>query len=198
MLTGLASLQPGGAMSQTLTPVRQELGAIVSDFHVSAVSGGIFTLRTVLEHKRGALVVFWSSMCSHCVRYDGYLNTFRARHPELGLLAIASRKGETANEVKTTIRNRALSFPVALDPGGAVARRWFTQQTPRVFLINASHILLYRGAIDNYKYPDDIEYAAYLEPAIAEFLSGRPLSRTESASFGCAIESVYYKFPKAL
>jgi hypothetical protein len=58
--------------------------------------------------------------------------------------------------------------------------------------------LLYRGAIDNYKYADDPNYAAYLEAAIREFLAGRPLTRNDTASFGCAIQSVYYNLPKQL
>jgi len=59
-------------------------------------------------------------------------------------------------------------------------------------------VLRYRGAIDNFKYPQDPEYVAYLDPAIRQFLDGKPISRTETASFGCAIQSVYYNLPKAL
>ncbi len=40
------------------------------------------------------------------------------------------------------------------------------EQTPRVFLIDGERSLLYRGAIDNFKYPGDPEYLSYLEPAI--------------------------------
>jgi hypothetical protein len=65
-------------------------------------------------------------------------------------------------------------------------------------LIDANRILLYRGAIDNYKYPDDPNYVAYLEAAIREFLAGQPLTRNDTASFGCAIQSVYYNLPKQL
>jgi hypothetical protein len=79
-----------------------------------------------------------------------------------------------------------------------VARQWFTQQTPRAFLVDSQQRLLYRGAIDNFKFPEDPGYQAYLEPAIEAFLSDRPIKRTETASFGCAIQSVYYNLPKPL
>ena len=39
--------------------------------------------------------------------------------------------------------------------------------------MDANRVLLYRGAIDNYKFPKDPEHMAYLEPAIGEFLSGK-------------------------
>jgi hypothetical protein len=59
-------------------------------------------------------------------------------------------------------------------------------------------MLLYRGAIDNFKYPGDPEYVAHLETAISEFLAGKPIRRAETSSFGCAIQSVYYTLPKHL
>ena len=89
-------------------------------------------------------------------------------------------------------------FPLLHDASGAVARQWYTQQTPRAFLIDPDKNLFYRGAIDNFKYPEDSEYQAYLEPAIASFLAGEPIARKETASFGCAIQSVYYILPKPL
>ena len=72
------------------------------------------------------------------------------------------------------------------------------QQTPRVFLLDAERRLLYRGAIDNFKYPRDPGYLPYLEPAIDDFLAGRKIRRPETASFGCPVESVYYRLPKPL
>jgi peroxiredoxin len=186
-------------VSQGLTQTAsQEIGLPVSDFCLTTISGSAVSLKMVLEGQRGAVIVFWSGVCSHCVRYDGYLGALEEQHPDLGLLVIASRSGETPEQIRAVIQERKLSFPIALDPGGLVARLWCTQQTPRAFLVDTDQILRFRGAIDNYKYPGDIEYAAYLEPAIAQFLSGRPISRTETSSFGCAIDSVYYKFPRAL
>ncbi len=143
-------------------------------------------------------MLFWSGVCSHCVRYDGYLNGFTGRHPELALVAVASRHGETPDQIRKTIGYRGLSFPILHDPGSVVAGQWFTQQTPRAFLISENRTILYRGAIDNFKYPGDPQYSEYLDPAIAEYLGGRPVTRTETAGFGCAIQSVYYILPKSL
>jgi peroxiredoxin len=144
------------------------------------------------------VVVFWSETCSHCNRYDTYLNEFTAKHPELGLVAIASRQGETVEKIRTTVSDRKLRFPILHDADGSIARQWYTQQTPRVFLLDSERHLLYRGAIDNFKYAADPEYQAYLEPAIEAYLAGRPIERSETASFGCAIQSVYYLLPKNL
>jgi peroxiredoxin len=176
----------------------QSLGDIVDDFALRNLAGEERRLSDFLRGKKGAVVIFWSGICSHCVRYDGYLNGFTALHPELGLVAVASRQGETRDQIRKSVAERRLSFPLLVDPSAAVAARWATQQTPRVFLIDTARVLLFRGAIDNYKYPDAPNHIAYLEPAIAEFLCGQTISRADTPSFGCAIQSVYYTLPKSL
>jgi hypothetical protein len=177
----------------------QQFGQALGDFSLPLVSNGkTLSLTQTLAGKKGGVVIFWSGVCSHCVRYDPVLNSFQERHPELGFLAVASRHGESLDSIKTTFGERNLKFPLVHDVGGKIAARWFTQQTPRAFLMDAQGNLLYRGAIDNFKYPEDPEFVGYLEPAIDQFLKGEPIARTETASYGCAIQSVYYILPRAL
>jgi len=176
---------------------QQKFGEPLSDFSLQSLSGPTVTLSSRLEGKRGAVVVIWSSTCSHCIRYDKYLNNFEARYPELSLTVVSARQGETLDSAKMAAAQRKLTFCIVHDPRSVVARQWFTQQTPRVFLMDANRVLLYRGAIDNYKFAGDPEYVAYLEPAIDQFLSGSAVARQETSSYGCAIQSVYYVLPKA-
>jgi peroxiredoxin len=183
----------------TLNAARpQEIGGLVADFTADRITGGALSLSTSMAGKKGAVVLFWSGVCSHCVRYDEYLNGFTSRHPDLALLGIASRQQETVEEIRKTIAARRLTFPILRDPGTKLAKLWFAQQTPRAYLVDPGLTLRYRGAIDNFKFPDDPEYIAYLEPAVDDMLSGQPVRQAETASFGCAIESVYYILPKIL
>ena len=191
-----ASKAPVSATTVTVPP--QHIGASVPTFTLPDLRGTQRTLTSFFEGKKGLVVVFWSETCSHCMRYDPYLNTFASRHPDIGLVAVASRYGEGSEQIRATAASRHLTFPILHDASGTVARQWFTQQTPRVFLLTPDLRLLYRGAIDNFKYPEDPDYQAYLEPAIDAFLAGRPIERAETASFGCAVESVYYVLPKPL
>ncbi len=178
---------------------KQKFGEPLGDFSLQNVGGGgTVTLSELMAGKRGAVVVFWSGVCSHCVRYDKYFNAFEQKYPDLAFIVLASRQGETMESVQKTIAERKLKIPMVHDPGGVTAFKWYTQQTPRAFLMDPERNLLYRGAIDNYKYPDDPEYTSYLEPAISQFLAGESVAKTETASFGCAIQSVYYILPKAL
>jgi peroxiredoxin len=176
---------------------QQKFGEPLSDFSLRSLSGETVTLSSKLERKRGAVVVIWSSTCSHCIRYDKYFNTFEERYPELSLTVVSARQGETLDSVRMAAAQRKLTFCLVHDPASSVARQWFTQQTPKAFLMDANRALLYRGAIDNYKFAGDPEYVAYLEPAIDQFLSGSAIMRQETSSYGCAIQSVYYTLPRA-
>jgi hypothetical protein len=60
------------------------------------------SLGDFLSGKRAAVVMFWSSVCSHCLRYDDYLNSFAVRHPEVGLVAVASRQGENRDQIRAS------------------------------------------------------------------------------------------------
>jgi len=183
---------------ETSAPRVQEIGGLAGPFTLPGVNGGQINLSTLLDAKKGAVVVFWSGVCSHCIRYDGYLNSFTERHPELALAVIASRAGETPEQIRKTMAERGILFPIGHDQGSVVARQWSTEQTPRAFLVDSGGVLHYRGAIDNFKYPGDPEYVGHLETAISEFLEGKPVKRAETSSFGCAIQSVYYTLPKHL
>jgi thiol-disulfide isomerase/thioredoxin len=174
----------------------QAIGSVMPDIALPLICGSSADLDNQLQRNKGLLVLFWSETCSHCLRYDPYFKSFAEKHLEIGLIAIASRQGETAERIAATVAKRGLPFPVLHDRDGAVAKQWFTQQTPRVFLLDAQRKLLYRGAIDNYLFAGDPEYQAYLEPALEAYLAGRPIERNETASFGCAIQSVYYILPK--
>src|SRR6266849_4805224 len=142
-------------MESETAPRVQEVGALADDFTLPGVNGGQINFSALLDGKKGAVTVFWSGVCSHCIRYDGYLNRFAERHPELALAVIASRAGETPEQIRKTMAERGIHFPIAHDAGSLVARRWSTEQTPRAFLMDTERVLLYRGAIDNFKYAGD-------------------------------------------
>ncbi len=179
--------------------MKQEIGLPVPSFSLPELGGTApVSLQDCLDGRRGALVVFWSGVCTHCVRYDDYFNNFLLRHPPLGFLAIASRISESRAQMVSAVRSRGLTFPILVDEGGGVARSWFAQQTPRCYLLGPDRVLYYRGAIDNFRMPGDPDYGPWLEPAIASFLDGAPVERPETASFGCAIETVYYQIPRQL
>ena len=177
----------------------QAIGDTVPNLNLPAIdTGDVCSLDALLAGRRGAVVLFWSSVCTHCVRYDAYFNDFEVRHPEVALYAVATRYSEAVDEIRAAAADRHLRFAIHNSPDGAAAAAYVAQQTPRAYLIDPRRTLMYRGAVDNFRYPDDPEYQPYLERAIESFLAGRPIERPETGSFGCAVRSVYYDLPKMI
>ena len=69
----------------------QHIGEIMPGFRLPLLDGGgERSLQDLLRDRSGALFVFWSGSCAHCVRYDAFFNGFLDRYPGLGFAAIAS------------------------------------------------------------------------------------------------------------
>lgn len=185
-------------MQSSKGPNVQKFGDVLVDFSLPLIGGGQRALSSFLTDRKAVVVVFWSSICSHCRRYDDYLNGFAAAYPEVGLVAVACREGEEIDQLQAAFHQRKLHFALLYDDDRSVARAWFVEQTPRVFLLDSHRQLVYRGAIDNFKYPQDPEFVAYLDQAVEALLAGEEPTRREAASFGCPVESVYYQMPKPL
>lgn len=170
----------------------------MDDFSLPLLHGEERKLSEHLAGRRGLVVVFWSAVCSHCRRYDAYLNDRAEKDSDIGLVAVASRQGESRESLEKAVRERHLRFPILHDADRSVAHAWTVEQTPRVFLLDAGRRVVYRGAIDNFRYPGDPEHEPYLEEAITAFLAGREVPRAETPGFGCPVESVYYDLAKPL
>ena len=175
---------------------RQSIGCLMPDFALPLLDSRSLSLHAFLTGRKAAVVMFWSGICSHCRRYDDYCNRLSERYPGVGLLAVASRQNESAQMLRAAVAERGLRFPMVHDADRAVANAWLVPQTPRVFLLDPQCRLLYRGAIDNFKYPQDPEFVPYLDTAIEACLAGKTPSRAETPSFGCPVESVFYTLPK--
>ncbi len=150
------------------------------------------SLEAALEGVSGALLIFWSSACSHCMRYDSFLRDLPERYPDIASTLVAARQGEHPEPLQRALTERALTLQLWLDPDGRLSGPLGVRQTPTALLVDSSRRLLYRGAIDNFRYPNDADYRPYLAPALDAFLAGEPIPREQTAAFGCPIASPYY------
>ena len=150
------------------------------------------TLDALLAGQRGAVIVFWSAVCSHCRRYDERLNALA--EAELPLAVIGCRVGESMHDLETAQHERNLRF-LLLHDAGEIASTWKVKQTPTAFLLDAEGRTIYRGAIDDFSYPGTDGHRAYLDDAMRAHLEGRPIELATTSAFGCPTNSVYYRWP---
>jgi len=83
------------------------------------------------------------------------------------------------------------STALLLDPTGVVGRTYEARTTPDMFVIDKKGILVYKGAIDDQPTPDPASLANaknYVEAALASVQAGKPVSTSETRSYGCAVK----------
>ena len=77
------------------------------------------------------------------------------------------------------------------DPDGKIARMYGAKTTPHMFIIDPKGNVIYQGAIDSIDSPtiSDIALATnYVQAALDEAMSGKPVSKGMTKSYGCSIK----------
>jgi peroxiredoxin len=85
----------------------------------------------------------------------------------------------------------AVPTAVLMDPAGKLGHLFSAKTTPEMYVIDPQGKLIYEGAIDDHATPDisDIKGADnYLNDALMEAISGKPVVHAYTRSYGCSIK----------
>jgi peroxiredoxin len=78
-----------------------------------------------------------------------------------------------------------------LDPSGDLGHLFDAKTTPQMVIINPQGVVIYDGAIDDHATPDpsDIPNSKnYVQAALQEALSGKPVDTPTSRPYGCSVK----------
>ena len=101
------------------------------DFTLTDLSGKRWTLKDL----KGSVVAvnFWATWCPPCRQEMPDLDALYRRFKDQGFVVLAI-SDEDAGKVKPYIDHAKVSYPILLDPGGAVARRFEISGIPKTFV----------------------------------------------------------------
>src|SRR5882762_322491 len=105
----------------------------------------------------------------------------------INVIGINSNNIEPASAVKSHAAEKHFTFAVLKDDGNKIADRLGATRTPEAYVIDASGKLVYHGRIDNSQNTANIT-SNDLREALNEMISGKPISKTGGAAFGCSIK----------
>ena len=102
-----------------------------ADFTLTDLSGKRWTLKDL----KGSVVAvnFWATWCPPCRKEMPDLDALYQRFKDQGFVVLAI-SDEDADKVKPYIDHAKVSYPILLDPGGAVARRFEISGIPKTFV----------------------------------------------------------------
>jgi peroxiredoxin len=164
------------------------IGTMVADFKLPDADGKDHSLAS-LKGKNGTVLVFISTQCpvvrDYNERIEKLAQDYRAKG--VNVVAINSNATESTDDMKQQISENKYSFVVLKDKNNKIADRLGAQRTPEVYFLDASNKLAYRGRIDNHRVLAHVQ-ANDLRDAIDAVLEGKPVTKAETAAFGCSIK----------
>ena len=179
-----------GSGSTSDLPAPPAIGTMIDDFKLPDADGAEHSLKA-LRGKNGAVLIFIATKCPVSNAYNDRMEKLAQDYKAKGInvIGINSNNTEPAAEVKSHAGEKHLTFTILKDDGNKIADRLGATRTPEAYVIDAGGKLVYHGRIDNSQKTEGIT-ANDLREALDEMLSGKPISKTGGAAFGCSIKRV--------
>jgi len=163
-----------------------------------------FTLKTFdgktvsLSDYRGKIVVLeWFNFeCPYLMYHYGQPSTMiklanKYKDKNVVWLAMNSTSHTTPEANIDFAKKYKPPYPILDDRPGKVGDAYGAKTTPHMFIISPRGNIVYEGAIDNSpngRTPAGQEPVNYVDKALAELTSGRPVSIKETKPYGCTVK----------
>jgi len=131
------------------------------------------------HYKSGAMQELQSEMAAKGVVWL-LVNSVSPKHP-------SHRSDEAAKKEWASQKINATAW--LDDSSGAVGKAYGMKTTPHMFVINASGVLVYQGAIDDRPAPDGDPRTAhnYVREAVQKLQAGDKLAVSQTKPYGCGV-----------
>ncbi len=177
VIVAFAAVAGSGSTSDLPSP--PAVGTMIDDFKLPDIGGAERSLKA-LSGKNGAVLIFISVQCPVSNGYNERMQKLADDY---------KAKAEPIAVVKAHASDKHFTFTVLKDDGNKIADRLGATRTPEAYVIDASGKLVYHGRIDNSQNTANIT-SNDLRDALDEMISGKPISKTGGAAFGCTIKRV--------
>jgi AhpC/TSA family len=168
---------------------RLALGDPAPAFDLPGIDGKNHALADYREQP--VAVVFSCCHCPYVVAWEDRLNAVAHDYAgRAGLVAINSNAGylgDSFEDMARRSREKGFVFPFLYDETQETAHDYSAARTPEVFVFDAAHRLVYRGAPDS-DHQNPNEDARYLREALDATLDGGDPGTTETPAVGCTIK----------
>ena len=172
------------------------VGDYATDFNLKNVDGKMVSLAMYKEAK-GFLVIFTCNTCPYAVAYEDRIVALDKKFKPQGVPVIAImpnnpkvKPGDSFENMQKRAKNKAFSFPYLIDEEQKIYPQYGATKTPHVYLLEKTekgNIVRYIGAIDdNYSDENAVE-TKFVENAVNEMLSSKPVSIPTTKAIGCSI-----------
>ncbi len=196
-LMTLFSLLVAISVSMAFTPASggYKVGDTATDFSLKGVDGKFVSMSDYKDAK-GFIIIFTCNTCPVVKQYEDRINALHEKYADQGypLIAInpndpSIQPGDSMEKMKVRAKEKGFKFPYLFDAGQTVYPQYGATKTPHVFLLDASLIVRYIGAIDDNARSAESVGVKYLENAIAALEKGKNPDPNFTKAVGCSIKA---------
>jgi peroxiredoxin len=107
--------------------------------------------------------------------------------------AAPGKQGYALDDIRDAVKRFGLTHPILRDESGSVGHAYGATNTPHMFVIDKTGILVYAGAIDNSpdgegESPQGGALVNYVDAAIADVTAGRAVRTPRTKAYGCTVK----------
>jgi peroxiredoxin len=130
---------------------------------------------------------------------QGSLVDAAKRHTKSGVVWLAINSGGAGKQGADPAMNVeaakswSMAHPILRDESGTVGKAYGATNTPHMYVIDKTGVLVYAGAIDNSpdgegKSPTGGKLLNYVDAALEDLAAGRPVRTTSTKAYGCSVK----------
>ncbi len=173
------------------------VGDKAADFKLKNTDGKMVSMADYKTSK-GIILVFTCNHCPFAKKYESRIMNLDKMFRPKGYPVVAISPNDTAQvpedsyeNMQSRAKERGYTFPYLLDVTQATAMTYGATKTPHVFVLQNTKdgfIVKYIGAIDDNSDDESAVKEKYVENAVNNILSGKPVSPDNTKAIGCGIK----------
>jgi hypothetical protein len=196
-LTTLAIIAATTTFAQTHNVKALQIGEALPLQEVtmpSATNGKTITLGSVGTAK-GLIVMFSCNTCPYVIRSQPRTREVMkyAAEKGLGMVIVNSNEAQSEDvdsykEMEKYAKKQGYTVPYVMDVHAQVADVFGATHTPEVYLFDANHKLVYKGAMEDNPSDPASSTRMFLKNAINNMLAQKTIDPDKTKSIGCGIK----------
>lgn len=173
------------------------VGDAVADFKLKSTDGRQISLASYKPDAKGYIVVFTCNHCPYSKAYEDRVVALDKKFAPQGYAVIAINPSSAADydedsfeAMKTRAKEKGFTFPYTSDETQEITKAFGATKTPHAFVLKKEgdkFVVQYIGAIDDSPQDATGVTKRYIEEAVGNLLSGKPVMTTTTRSVGCSI-----------
>ncbi|GGC00840.1 thioredoxin family protein [Dyadobacter sediminis] len=174
-----------------------QIGDAVANFQLKNADGSNVSLND-FSGSKGIIVVFTSNHCPFAKAYEDRVIALNSKFASQGFPVIAinpsdpgTHQDDTAEKMKERSAAKSYRFPYLVDSQQQTARAFGAIRMPQVYILQkngAKFIVRYMGMIDDNPQDPSGVTKLYVDEAVTNLLSQKPVVTTVTKPVGCAIK----------